>query len=298
MANKKRATKPRKTAVASSRKRTREMLPRKAKEVVEDVQEDMSDTELASHETEETDPAPEVDHDNGHNTLEMEDLISYSTDDDDTPVPTAAHTHGGTTACATCFYKKTPEQMVRREDIPRRCRECYPTICHVCLETYLVQYFFKFKGNTLNFSCPCCSNIWDMSMVEKLMGSTKFAACLERLAHRSLESSPTFRWCAADKCTSGQFYDEDQVKVDNKKICCGHCESVNCFDCRAVWHEGLSCKEFQDPDLRKHRGKRASNSEVRKAMRKSETKRCPHCSTAIEKSDGCDSVFCKKPCRP
>ena len=195
--------------------------------------------------------------------------------------------------CLTCYRIVQSSELVSQAEIPEPCAtKCFANICRSCMDMYLDHYFFGPSTTPGIFPCPFCRNQWSVSDIENLIGKTKTEVNLERMTHRSLEISPTFRWCANDKCPSGQFFDEDQIKTD-KKVCCGHCDSVNCFSCRAVWHDGLSCEEYQEPDLRKYRGKRGAQTEVRGAMRKGEGRSCPHCGTAVEKSDGCDSVRCE-----
>lgn len=192
--------------------------------------------------------------------------------------------------CLTCYKRG---DLIPASSIPDTCRErCFAHICRDCMELYLKDHFkFNMDDKNWGFKCPMCTQVWGISAIKEFWDDATIATYLERLTHKSLEQSPLFRWCAADRCVTGQFYDEAQLK-DEKKICCGVCSSVNCFDCRVVWHEGLSCAENQNPDLRKHRGKRP-DLEMRKCMRKSVTKRCPHCGAAVEKTHGCNTVLCK-----
>lgn len=198
--------------------------------------------------------------------------------------------------CSTCFIPQEEKDMMKSSELPTSCRDCYRNICRGCMENYLDRYFFQATSDTKGVSarCPFCRSEWEIPRIEKILGKDKVNIYLERMTHRTLETSPAFRWCAADRCTSGQFYVlEEQLKDGNVKICCGVCESVNCYECRTPWHEGLSCKENQDPDLRKHRNKRAGDAETTKVMRKVETRRCPSCGIAVEKTSGCDHVFCE-----
>lgn len=202
--------------------------------------------------------------------------------------------HSHPPRCETCYHQKKPEQMIVRSLLPKSCQDCYGDICRECMDIYLERYFLRTDGLSLVIACPACSAKWDMTTVERFVGKSKMNHYMERMTHRSLETNPTFRWCAADKCQSGQYYEQEQVgQAGGEKICCGVCEGEACFKCRSIWHEGLSCEEYQDPDLRKHRGKRAVDVEVRKAMRKGETKRCPNCGSAIERTSGCNHVYCK-----
>ncbi|KAF1345245.1 hypothetical protein BDV97DRAFT_401844 [Delphinella strobiligena] len=277
MGVKKRAARPNKTAVAK-RARTRPSLARKAK----------SKAVKYEHESE-----PEAEEESGE---EDEDSDSERESDSDTAEVDQLETARRATTvhpCMVCYQSKKANEMVNVNELPSSCRMCFQGTCRPCMEIYLDHYFFRAFGASTVMECPLCTSIWTLTNLEHFLGKDRMESHVERMTHRFLESSANFRWCAADKCVSGQFYDDKEIdKPGGEKVCCNLCEGQNCFNCRVVWHEGLTCKEYQDPDLRKHRGKRGGDNDVRKAMRKENTKRCPHCGTAVERTSGCNNVLC------
>lgn len=280
MGVKKRTARPTKSA-AIKRARTRPALARKAK----------SKAVKYEHESE-----PEAEEDSGE---EGENSDSERESDSDTADVNQLETNWTSTSthpciCMVCYQGKKANEMVNVNELPPSCRKCFQETCRPCMDIYLDHYFFRTFGANTVMKCPLCTTTWTLTNLEHFLGKERMESHLERMTHRLLESSANFRWCAADKCVSGQFYDDKEIeKPGGEKVCCGLCEGQNCFECRAVWHEGLTCKEYQDPDLRKHRGKRGGDNDVRKAMRKENTKRCPHCGTAVERNSGCNNVLCE-----
>lgn len=75
---------------------------------------------------------------------------------------------------------------------------------------------------------------------------------------------------------------------DDPHFKCPDCESDYCMDCRADWHEGMTCKEYQinvkvGPEDKK----------FEEFVEGSRFKRCPNCGFWVEKVDGCEYIMCK-----
>lgn len=158
------------------------------------------------------------------------------------------------------------------------------------------SFKMQFQLNSmLALSCPLCGRAWEEEYLRFYMTEEELFKHIERMTYRALERDPSFRWCAKDECTSGQMYDAEAAGKD-PKTCCGHCDSVNCFNCRVVWHNGLTCDEFQDPKkavAKKKALDKGADNDTLKTMKKNDTKRCPHCMVAIEKTMGCDHMYCE-----
>lgn len=190
--------------------------------------------------------------------------------------------------CEWCYNLRAPEKMMSSADVPASCSACVRYICRSCFANFMMHSLAdKWQG----FRCFRCNSVWNDLQIVRVLGQEEYGKHLERLTHRGLEQDPQFRWCAHEKCTSGQLYG-DEVNQD-PKICCTACGSVNCFKCRNVYHHGISCEQFQDPDLRKHKALR--DTKTTRAMREDDTRRCPGCGSGIERISGCNHVHCRSP---
>lgn len=158
-------------------------------------------------------------------------------------------------------------------------------VCWKCVRTELLDQMMHPPHKCY---CYVCGHDWDHETIKKFLGAEDMAKVEDKMAARVYERDPTFRWCAQDKCTSGQLHDEDVVAKD-PKVCCAECKALNCFQCRLPWHEDLTCEEAAT------RGKLDNLSENVSKMRENKTKRCPHCSIAVEHAFGCGHMTCKIP---
>lgn len=196
--------------------------------------------------------------------------------------------------CQYCYDDKPISAFPPPEHIHPGCHACYPDNFKVCRDCMIrtLQRQITYTM-VIDVICTFCGRTWGPEYLSYYLSDAELKKYEDRLTHRSLESDPHFRWCAKDDCISGEFYDASAV--ENPKTCCGHCDSTNCFNCRVEWHDGLTCDEFQDPKkaVRKKKGMaKGADVDTLKTMRKNVTKRCPHCQAAIERSEGCDHMYC------
>jgi hypothetical protein len=60
------------------------------------------------------------------------------------------------------------------------------------------------------------------------------------------ESNPLMRFCTKPGCEGKIIADDENAT----KIVCQICEQEVCFMCRESWHEGVSCEDAGDKELR------------------------------------------------
>jgi hypothetical protein len=100
-----------------------------------------------------------------------------------------------------------------------------------------------------------------------------------------IRNEPSFRWCANPKCDWGQIHDNGQAEL---KINCEKCSSLACFTHQRPWHEGKTCKKFNErPDAEQKQQLAASEKAIKQT-----SARCSKCSQPITKVTGCRSVTC------
>jgi len=70
---------------------------------------------------------------------------------------------------------------------------------------------------------------------------------------------------------------------------CPKCQKTLCKDCRAVWHEKLSCKEFQALPVTDRAPEDIAFVELAKQKK---WRRCPKCKAMVELKYGCNHIAC------
>ena len=212
--------------------------------------------------------------------------------------------------CMFCEGSKDRSGFPPDDVFPAQCRDCArgenfdddglgpltELICWDCCRDH-----FKVRSEdpySHALGCPRCYREWPLSSLARFLSPQELLSAENRMSNQSLERNPSFRWCAQDTCTFGQFYDMEQVKKD-PKVCCGHCERLNCFKCRTPFHEGFSCEGFTEEEKKNADVNELAKDQTdasMKAMRRNATRRCPQCMTAVEKAYGCDNIRCESKC--
>ena len=103
-----------------------------------------------------------------------------------------------------------------------------------------------------------------------------------------LSSDPSFRFCKATGCDSGQIHEAGEI------FSCTECHHKHCVDCEVDWHSGVTCQAFQAEKTRNEQAA-AQTAEARKRHEEEDaasketiaqvTKACPGpgCGRQIEK---------------
>ena len=189
--------------------------------------------------------------------------------------------------CAVCL----DNQQLTQFDSERTpaCRHMKRNVCDSCLFQHVrqqIQITF-----TDEISCPegNCQRRLDHHTVRNILllgGDQQLIERYDRsVVLRQLEQMEEFIWCANPTCRAGQL---NEGGIANTIVVCYHCQQKTCFQHRIQWHEGMTCEEFDrhcDPKYKSSR---------RWLMKHS--KKCPGCSSQIEKNEGCDHMTCIK-CR-
>ncbi|KAG8626373.1 hypothetical protein KVT40_005318 [Elsinoe batatas] len=189
--------------------------------------------------------------------------------------------------CQLCGDSGEDMERLKQGDVPEICSShIIDRTCKPCIIRYARA---DFQQGSLP-RCAFCGIRWEFGQAAMLFDAAEIELFETRLSNRAIETEPMFRWCAQDKCSSGQIYVAELVAKD-PKVCCNSCESVNCFSCRTSWHEGISCKDHQDP-IKREEALLKDYKETLGTMRKAVTKRCPTCGCGVEKTDGCNHMTC------
>ncbi|KAF1813012.1 hypothetical protein P152DRAFT_396235, partial [Eremomyces bilateralis CBS 781.70] len=100
-----------------------------------------------------------------------------------------------------------------------------------------------------------------------------------------------FHWCLNTKCDSGQIVCSGATGFF-QCLACGH---KQCLRHNTEWHEHESCTQY-DYRTKGLMGIMGKDDEERsEKWKRSVTRRCPKCAAPIEKSAGCNHMYCESP---
>jgi len=187
-----------------------------------------------------------------------------------------------TTTCCVCL-----EDNVAFPTSPpaRRCAH-NPTVCTQCLVEH-IRAAVVGSGH-VEVRCPAANCTVQLTYDEVCAAAKGDKALVDRfdslLLRQALGSDTTFVWCKNPACGSGQYH-EDGVAAPI--ITCRRCHTKSCFEHDVIWHDGLTCSEYDA--LRQ-----PTNSSTADYLQR-HTKVCPSCTRMVEKIAGCDHMVCLRP---
>ncbi|GBC03268.1 hypothetical protein RclHR1_05040009 [Rhizophagus clarus] len=149
------------------------------------------------------------------------------------------------------------------------CVECV----NKCIEKMCIE------KHTVQITCPTtgCDKSMERDDVKNIATKEIFKRYDYLSFKLAIQKIPEFRWCQAS-CGSGQVH-----KGDDLIFICEACDAKSCYNCKVLWHEDQTCKEYE---IKK------SNQDFATEAYLSATKRCPSCGMYIEKIDKCDHMTC------
>ncbi|KAI0659334.1 hypothetical protein C8Q70DRAFT_987272 [Cubamyces menziesii] len=101
-----------------------------------------------------------------------------------------------------------------------------------------------------------------------------------------LDSLPRY-YCPNPHCSALVQLDEDS---DDPQAICPSCNKVICVPCRVVWHDDLTCEEYQALPL----DDRSPEDQKALQLIKAENwRRCPSCAFIVELTHGCNHITCR-----
>ncbi|KAK3285623.1 hypothetical protein CYMTET_6783 [Cymbomonas tetramitiformis] len=196
-------------------------------------------------------------------------------------------------ACAIC---NSEERLGNSTDFPvvtTACKHEASVACKDCLSEH-IKHAIKNTGN-LEVQCPLCmvsdpgcTTFLEYEDIKRLATKTVFARYDDLLRQRCLNQDASFQFCKNPSCTSGQFH---QTQASEPIVTCVSCGAKSCFVHDAVWHEGLTCEEYDEEQRKKSH---AADDQKSCELVKEITKPCPKCNAPIIKKSGCDHMTCTR----
>jgi len=167
--------------------------------------------------------------------------------------------------CPICITDKEPMSCTSNCNHP-------PEYCKDCIITYLKSKISEKQPQIQCLKCPSYFTPYDI----KLFLPPELEMTWSNLtATFFLDHDENTRYCANTKCESVYLIDPDDTF-----FVCQRCQTKTCIRHRVVFHDGISCAEYEMFSLKPV----TANDKM---------KHCPKCNHLIEKNEGCNHLTCR-----
>ncbi|EKE40854.1 hypothetical protein ENUP19_0186G0004 [Entamoeba nuttalli] len=199
------------------------------------------------------------------------------------------------------------EQKEREEEIEKKeytCDICYSDIqiqdmyifdCghKFCLDCCYEHIHEKIFNGIVKVRCPksmCCHDITFEEIYQIIRRHQPIdQELIERYERFSiqeyLKKEKNCRYCP--RCGTGVIGDPNTPEIECQNEECKKKKIKFCFNCKEIWHEGLTCSQYQEW--------KRMNCEADKrflSWAQKNTRKCPKCNATIEKNRGCNHMTC------
>ncbi|XP_063223142.1 E3 ubiquitin-protein ligase RNF14-like [Bacillus rossius redtenbacheri] len=237
-------------------------------------------------------------------TSVIQHLVDYNNQQREFKFERSLHT------CKICFEDKLGVYCTKFEP-------CSHVFCSDCTGSYLAMRIAE--GTVLSMACPegGCPSEAQPAQVRALVGAELYARYDGMLLSAALDTQPGVVYCPRRRCQYPVFH-EDKSDERDKLATCPECRYAFCVLCEKVYHGVAPCaiipaekRKLMEEYLKasdeqkvvmeaKYSRQQLKNLvdtfhlEWSESWIKKNSKKCPHCNTAIEKSYGCNKMLCWK----
>lgn len=190
--------------------------------------------------------------------------------------------------CNLCYMPCEDESQAKHY-------QCGHVFCKECIEGYIEQKVNEGPGVALESKCAFdgCKFGISIDIVDDC-GNEQTRQMFDKFFIDSfVDTAPYTSFCLATDCNNCFLVDEKYLSDNNNVaqqngIC--KCGTPVCLRCKGISHEPLSCLKFKswDDSLNK------IMDSLNYLWKLSNTKKCPGCSTHIQKNEGCNYMECYK----
>ena len=187
--------------------------------------------------------------------------------------------------CKICmeFFEDDEEN-----ELPFCLTHCENVFHENCLKTYLE---LQIKDAKLPILCPdaaCKVEIADGDLKDLLPMET-YQKYTDFALNHAVDNQNDISWCPTADCQYAFVFNaNDGEDSEEAQLHCPMCAKHYCLNCRVLFHEGMSCKEYQ-VDSRED----ANDLAFMKMVKGKKFKQCTKCKYFVEKSMGCNSMRCR-----
>ena len=176
--------------------------------------------------------------------------------------------------CLTCYEEKNDDFFNL---------SCGHQFCSECWTEYLKEKL-KSPLGALEVKCPQyeCTCIVREEVYKKFIKDKDLLEKLNKAIYKNfINRNKDLRQCPNPHC---KYYVKSNMHSAREIKC--KCGFIYCFNCTKESHRPCSCEMFEKWN------KLNDNSKNDDKWIEANTKECPHCHQKIEKSDGCNYMFC------
>ncbi|KAJ4870719.1 RING/U-box superfamily protein [Raphanus sativus] len=191
------------------------------------------------------------------------------------------------TLCMICMDEKSPT------DIFRGTTGCTHHYCTECTARYVTTMI---EENIAMIKCPDvdCARLLEPYTCRDIIPGDVFERWDKSLCESLILSSEKV-YCPFEDCSAMMVVDDDEQGDEVRETECPSCHRLFCAQCKATWHAGIWCEEFQRSGNAR---KKKKNSDEEDAMliqmaKNKQWRRCPSCKFYVEKIDGCIHMRCR-----
>ena len=186
----------------------------------------------------------------------------------------------------TCIF--CMEEFEENDIINPQIMECKKYVHGKCLINYVEE---ELNNNRFPIRCPLCTGKDRHEMNYKTILDCLLINDREDLVNKlenislnylAENNSDEVTFCPTAGCSYMCFYDKNEYRLN-----CPLCKKIYCLQCKAEWHEFLTCEEYQ-----KQKKEEENDVKFEEYAKGSKLKQCPKCKRWVEKISGCDHITC------
>ncbi|KAH8101927.1 hypothetical protein BXZ70DRAFT_932499 [Cristinia sonorae] len=136
--------------------------------------------------------------------------------------------------------------------------------------------------------CPGCTVVeWSDGISDEVASRVLSEKEMTIWHHQRLLDSLPKVFCPNPKCSAlVQVHDDE----DEPQASCPLCNVLMCVPCRVLWHEDMSCEDYQALPLDERSPEDQQALQLAKAQN---WRRCPKCAVIVELTMGCNHITCR-----
>ncbi|XP_059633278.1 E3 ubiquitin-protein ligase RSL1-like [Cornus florida] len=165
---------------------------------------------------------------------------------------------------------------------------CAHSFCFDCVIKYVAS---KLQENIPQIGCPVsgCFGLLEPEYCRNILPPELFDSWGKSFCEAVIPGSEKL-YCPHTDCSALLIDDDREGGRVSSQVECPNCSRWFCADCKVSWHWNMECADFQrmDEDEREEAG-----IMFKQLAEEKRWIRCPNCRFYVEKTLGCNTVYCR-----